>query len=153
VAEPARLRPDDLAEHVGTTFTAPHAITVTADMVRRFADLTGADHWMHVDAERAAAGPLGRATVQGLLTLSLGARLQPHVLEVEAPEVVFHGMDRLRFPAPLFVGDRVRLEIDLLAVEDVDGGAVQARTRHRFHGAGEKPVCVAEQIVRYSGSR
>ena len=82
------------------------------------------------------------------LTLSLGAALQKHVLVVKSANAVAHGFDRVRFPAPMFVGDHLRLEIVLVSADELDG-EVQALLRHRFLSAGPKPVCVAEQTVRY----
>jgi acyl dehydratase len=142
----------ELAGRVGETFSAPHAVVVTERMVHQFAALSGADHWMHVDAERAQTSPLGRSTVQGLLTLSLGALLEKHVLVVQAQDAVLYGVDRVRFPAPMFVGDPVRLEIDVVSAQE-QGDGVVARLQHRYVSAGPKPVCVAQQIVRYTHNR
>lgn len=141
-----------LAGRVGETFTSDYAVTVTIEQVRHFAELTGADHWMHTDPERARHTPLGRATVQGLLTLALGAEMQTHVLDVRAADAVFYGIDRVRFPAPMFVGDRLGLEIDIVSVDQLDGG-VQARFRHRFVSSAATPVCVCEQVIRYTHDR
>lgn len=139
----------ELAHHVGATFSADHSIDVTREMVLAFAALTGADHWMHVDAERASASPLGRATVPGTLTLSLAARLEPQLLVVRCADAVFYGFDRVRFPAPMFVGDPLRLAVEIISAQD-GPHAVQASFRHRFWSSGPKPVCVAEQCVRYT---
>jgi acyl dehydratase len=139
----------ELAHHTGAAFSSAHSIVVTRERVLAFAALTGANHWMHVDADRAAASPLGRPTVPGLLTLSLGALLEPHVLEVRSGDAVFYGFDRVRFPAPMFVGDRLRLEVEIVSADDL-GHAVQAVFLHRFRSSGPKPVCVAEQKVRYA---
>jgi acyl dehydratase len=138
----------ELVGAVGRSFCSDYSITVTQELVWEFAATTGASHWMHTDPQRATASPLGRPTVQGLLTLALGAHLEPHVLAVEAADAVFYGFDRVRFPAPLFVGDDLRLEIEVVAVE-VLGDGVQATTRRRFWSAVAKPVCVADEIVRY----
>jgi acyl dehydratase len=138
----------ELVHRVGATFHGDHSIDVTRAMVLTFAALTGADHWMHVDAERAAASPLGRATVPGTLTLSLAARLEPRLLVVRCADAIFYGFDRVRFPAPMFVGDPLRLEVEIMAAEN-GPDAVHATFRHRFWSAGPKPVCVAEQSVRY----
>jgi acyl dehydratase len=139
----------ELAHRTGATFSSPYSIVVTRERVLAFAELTGADHWMHLDPDRAAASTLGRATVPGLLTLSLGALLEPHVLQVGSSDAVFYGFDRVRFPAPMFIGDRLRLEAEILSADDL-GHSVQAVVRHRFWSAGPKPVCVAEQKIRYT---
>jgi acyl dehydratase len=104
---------------------------------------------MHVDAERAAASPLGRATVPGTLTLSLAALLEREVIVVRCADAVFYGFDRVRFPAPMFVGDPLRLEVEIISAQDGPDMA-QAVFRHRFWSSGPKPVCVAEQTVRYT---
>ncbi|MBE3204048.1 MULTISPECIES: MaoC/PaaZ C-terminal domain-containing protein [Parafrankia] len=145
---PTSLDSRELARHVGAVFVAEPALVVGPDLVREFATMTGADHWMHVDQERARASPLGRATVQGLLTLSLGAELERRALAVRASDAVFYGFDRVRFPAPMFVSDPLGLRVEILAVEEV-GGAVQARLRHTFTSVGPRPVCVSEQNIRY----
>jgi acyl dehydratase len=137
-----------LARHVGERFSSPFSIEVDQERVRAFADLTGGDHWMHVDVERAAASPLGRTTVQGLLTMSLGVLLQRQVLVIESADSVFYGFDRVRFPAPLFTGDELRLEVEILIAEERPG-SVRAGFRQHFWSGGEKPVCVVEQSVRY----
>jgi acyl dehydratase len=139
----------ELIRQVGASFSSPHSIAVTRERVLAFASLTGADHWMHVDARRAAASPLGRATVPGLLTLSLGALLEKHVLQVLSGDAVFYGFDRVRFPAPLFVGAPLRLEVEILSAENRPD-SVQAVFRQRFWSSGAKPVCVAEQNIRYT---
>ena len=139
----------ELTHYVGASFSSPAAIAVTRELVLAFATLTGADHWMHVDAERAAASPLGRATVPGLLTLSLGARLEKQILRVQASDAVFYGFDRVRFPAPMFVGAPLRLEVEIISATS-SPDSVRAVFRHRFWSSGAKPVCVAEQNVRYT---
>lgn len=139
----------DLARFVGTTFDSARSLPVSQQMVADFAALTGADHWTHTDPDAARDGPLGRASVQGLLTLSLGTRLEQDVLVVQSSSVVSYGFDKVRFPAPMFVGDRLRLEVDLLRADAVEAG-IRARLRHRLLSSGPKPVCVAEQIVQYT---
>ena len=145
----ATISSRELTHHVGASFSSPDAIAVTRELVLAFATLTGADHWMHVDAERAAASPLGRATVPGLLTLSLGARLEKQILHVQASDAVFYGFDRVRFPAPMFVGAPLRLEVEIISATS-SPDSVRAVFRHRFWSSGAKPVCVAEQNVRYT---
>ena len=142
----------ELIHYVGASFSPREAISVTSELVLAFAALTGADHWMHVDPERAAASPLGRATVPGLLTLSLGARLEKQTLRVQASDAVFYGFDRVRFPTPMFVGAPLRLAVEIVSAED-SPDAVQAVFLNRFWSSGAKPVCVAEQKIRYTHAR
>ena len=137
-----------LVAHVGATFTSPFSIEVDQERVCSFASLTGGDHWMHVDVERAALSPLGRTTVQGLLTMSLGVLLQRQVLLIESADAVFYGFDRVRFPAPMFTGDRLRLEVEILAAEG-RADSVLASFRQHFWSSAAKPVCVVEQSIRY----
>jgi acyl dehydratase len=150
VAAVATISSRELTRHVGASFSSPASISVTRELVLAFAALTGADHWMHVDAERAAASPLGRATVPGLLTLSLGARLEKQTLRVQAGDAVFYGFDRVRFPASMFVGAPLRLAVEIVSAEDDSPDAVQAVFLNRFWSSGAKPVCVAEQKIRYT---
>ena len=141
--EELRKRAD---EHLG----ASEWHEVTQEQVNLFADATGDDQWIHVDPERANSGPFGRTIAHGYLTLSLGPMLLWEVLEVtDASLVVNYGLNKLRFPAPLPVGDKVRALLDLTSVEDVRGGhqATIAVTFERE--GGEKPVCVAELLYRY----
>ena len=146
----ATISSRELTRHVGASFSSPAAIWVTRELVLAFAELTGADHWMHVDAERAAASPLGRATVPGLLTLSLGARLERQTLRVRARDVVFYGFDRVRFPAPMFVGAPLRLAVEIVSADDSSPDAVQAVFLNRLWSSDAKPVCIAEQKIRYT---
>jgi acyl dehydratase len=148
-AAAATISSRELTRHVGASFSSLAAILVTRELVLAFAELTGADHWMHVDAERAAAGPLGRATVPGLLTLSLGARLEKQTLHVQARDAVFYGFDRARFPAPMFVGAPLRLAVEIISAEN-SPDSVRAVFLNRFWSSGATPVCVAEQNIRYT---
>jgi acyl dehydratase len=123
---------------------------VTQEMVDAFADVTGDHQWIHVDRERAAAGPFGGAIAHGFLTLSLAPVLVFEVLEVTGMAMsVNYGMDRVRFPAPVPVGSRVRASVELTELTDVAGG-VQVTLRATIEReGGEKPVCVADLLSRF----
>ncbi len=138
----------DLVHHAGASFSSAYSMEVNQERVSSFAGLTGGDHWMHVDVARAALSPLGRTTVQGLLTLSLGVLLQREVLLIESADAVFYGFDRVRFPAPMFTGDRLRLEVEILSAQE-QADSVRASFRQRFWSSAAKPVCVTEQSIRY----
>lgn len=122
---------------------------VTQDRVDRFADATGDHQWIHVDPDRAAAGPFGGTIAHGFLTLSLIPRVLPQVLDVRGFSLgVNYGLDRVRFPAPVPVGSRVRAGV---VVEDVSevGGGVQTTLTVTFEVEGsEKPACVARFLER-----
>jgi acyl dehydratase len=123
---------------------------VTQEMVDAFADVTGDHQWIHVDRERAATGPFGGTIAHGFLTLSLAPVLVFEVLEVTGMAMsVNYGMDRVRFPAPVPVGARVRAGVELTALDDVAGG-VQITLRATIEREGaEKPVCVADLLSRF----
>jgi len=124
--------------------------TITQDRLNTFADATGDHQWIHTDPERAASGPFQRTIAHGYLTLSLASMFLFELLEVRGTtQVVNYGADRVRFPAPLPVGDRVRMTADCNAVQEVPGGyqLVLALTFSREDH--DKPVCVAEILFRY----
>ena len=121
--------------------------------VDEFARVTGDHQWIHVDPERARETPLGGTIAHGYLTLSLGPMLTNEVLELRGfTHGVNYGLDRVRFPAPLPVGSRVRMRAVLTSVDDVPGG-VQVLITQTFEREGtDKPVCVAESLGRlYAG--
>jgi acyl dehydratase len=126
---------------------------VTQDEVDAFAKVTGDDQWIHVDPVRARQTPFGGTIAHGYYTLSLHPRFAKQLLRFEGfAFAVNYGLDRVRFPAPLPVGNRVRMRITLMAVDDVLGGA-QITMKLTFEGEGAlKPVCVAESLTRvYNG--
>jgi acyl dehydratase len=133
-------------QHLGTS--AWHEIT--QEQVNLFADATGDHQFIHVDPERAKAGPFGQTVAHGYLTLALGPMLMWEVFEVSGATVtVNYGLNRVRFPAPLPVGGRVRADITCASVEEVRGG-VQVTLALTFeHEGAAKPVCVAEALFRY----
>ena len=123
---------------------------VTQERVDAFADATGDHQWIHVDPERAKAGPFGGPIAHGYLTLSLGPMLAPQVFIVTGISMgVNYGAGKVRFPSPVPVGSKLRLGVTLVSVEDVAGG-VQVTQEFVFEVEGApKPSCVAEVIFRY----
>jgi acyl dehydratase len=115
-----------------------------------FADATGDHQWIHVDPERAAKGPFKRTIAHGFLTLSLVPMLNAEVYRVDGVRMgVNYGLNKVRFPAPLPVGSRVRGGIELVEVTPVEGGVqVVARVTVEVEGAS-KPCCVAETVARF----
>ena len=141
-----------LAELVGREATSGW-IDVPQDTIARFADATGDRQWIHVDPERARTeGPYGRTIAHGFLTLSLISRLMRDAIRFEGgPRMAInYGLNKVRFPAPLPSGSKVRGRFTLRGVEDVAGGARQATWSAVVECEGsDKPCCVAEWLVRY----
>ncbi len=144
------LKLDELHSHVGQRLGASDWHEVTQEQVGLFADATGDHQWIHLDQERAAAGPFGGTIAHGFLTLSLAPMLVHEVFEVaDAGVTINYGLNRVRFPAPLPVGSRVRADVVCAAVDEVPGG-LQATLAVTFEReGGGKPVCVAELLLRY----
>jgi acyl dehydratase len=124
-------------------------VLVDQDRVNRFADATGDHQWIHVDAERAKAGPFQGTIAHGYLTLSLVVPLMAQLFQVEGVAMgINYGVNKVRFPAPLPVGSRVRAHGQVLSVDEVTGG-VQVTNRVSVEREGaDKPVCVAETVTR-----
>ena len=134
-----------IGEHLGYS---PY-VEVTQEQVNLFAEATGDHQWIHVDVEKANAGPFGGPIAHGYLTLSLGPTLYPQVVQIMGFSMgVNYGANKIRFPSPVPVGSKVRLGVKLLEVDDIPGG-VQTTLEFTFEceGAG-KPSCVAEIIFR-----
>ncbi len=123
---------------------------VTQEQVNLFADATGDHQWIHVDLDRAKAGPFGAPIAHGYLTLSLTPALLGEVMSVSGISMgVNYGIDKLRFPSPVPVGSKLRAGVELASVEDVTGGAqVKLVVTYEVEGS-PKPACVAEIIFRY----
>ncbi|MCV7378148.1 dehydratase [Mycobacterium alsense] len=141
----------DLAAAAGETIGESSWVTITQEDVNLFADATGDHQWIHVDPERAAAGPFGTTIAHGFMTLALLPRLQHEIYTVKGIKLAInYGLNKVRFPAPVPVGSRVRARSSLVSVDDLGDGAVQATmsTTVEIEGAA-KPACVAESIVRY----
>jgi acyl dehydratase len=134
---------------VGTHLGYSEYIEITQEMVNLFADATGDHQWIHVDVERAKAGPFKAPIAHGYLTLSLGPRLLPEVVQVRGFGMgVNYGANKVRFPSPVPVGSRLRMGVSLANVEEIAGGA-QLTYELSFEVEGApKPSCIAEVIFR-----
>jgi acyl dehydratase len=123
---------------------------IRQERIDAFADATGDHQWIHVDPERAAAGPFGGTIAHGFLTLSLLPQATFELMHVEdARTAINYGLNKVRFPAPVPVGSRIRTTFRLVDVSEVEGG-VQVVTAATVEREGsEKPVCVAETVSRY----
>ena len=141
----------DLAALVGQEVVVSDWITITQEQVNQFAQATGDHQWIHVDVEKAKAGPFGGPIAHGYLTLSLLPQFFISSLKIEETRMgVNYGLNKVRFPAPVPVGSRLRGRMKLLKCEPIDQGGVQMTwetTVEREGGA--KPVCVAESMARY----
>jgi acyl dehydratase len=135
-----------VGEHLGYS---PYT-QITQEQVQQFADATGDQQWIHIDVERATAGPFGGPIAHGYLTLSLGPTLSPQIFGVSGVAMgVNYGAGKIRFPSPVPVGAMVRLGVTLVSVDDIPGGA-QVTQEFVFECEGaSKPSCVAEVIFRY----
>jgi acyl dehydratase len=143
--------PRDLLAAVGKPLGASDWLEITQDRIDGFADATGDHQWIHVDPERAKSGPFGRTIAHGYLTLSLVNCFLPQIVEVRGISMgVNYGCDKVRFPAPVPVGSRIRGAGQLVAAEEVKGGAVQATVRVTVEIEGsERPACVVDTISRF----
>ena len=144
-------RPAQLKQAVGRHLGHSEWMEVTQQRVNGFADATDDHQWIHVDPERAARGPFGGCIAHGYLTLSLVNRFLPEIVEVRGIAMgVNYGADRVRFPAPVRVGARIRGGAELIEVEDTRDGAVQAKIRVTVEiEGGERPACVVDTVSRY----
>ena len=143
--------PRDMLGQEGLSLGASDWMTVEQSMIDAFADLTGDHQWIHVDPERAASGLFGACIAHGYLTLALANLFMPQLMQFENLAMgVNYGSDRLRFPAPVKVGSRIRGHGQLVRVE-MQGQAVQAVVRMSVEIEGsERPGCVVDTISRYT---
>ena len=142
---------EELKQQAGKEWGVGEWMEITQERVNQFADATDDHQWIHVHPEQAAAGPFGTTIAHGFLTLSLVLLLargaSPRVDGIRM--AVNYGLNRVRFPAPVHVGKRVRAHVKNLSIEDVQGG-VQVTNQITVEIEGEdKPACVAETIGRY----
>src|SRR4030081_2016213 len=144
---------EEVKAHVGEELGVSDWHLVTQELIDEFAAVTGDDQWIHIDVERAKASPFGGTIAHGYYTLSLAPRFQYAMFSLEGFAFgVNYGLNRVRFPAPLPVGNKVRMRAKLVGVDDIPGGA-QLTSELTFESEGvEKPVCVAESLARvYNG--
>ncbi len=142
--------PRDLIGQEGTTLGPTEWLAIEQTRVNGFAEVTGDHQWIHVDLERAQAGPFGGTIAHGYLTMSLVNFFLPDLIEVRGfTHAVNVGADRLRFLAPVKVGSRIRGVGEIVGVEEIKG-AVQALVRVTVEIEGsDKPACVVDTISRY----
>ncbi|MFE3194418.1 MaoC family dehydratase [Nocardia sp. NPDC059240] len=141
---------EQLRKAVGTELGVSDWITVDQQRINTFADATDDHQWIHVDAERAAAGPYGRTIAHGFLTLSLTVPMTAQVMTVSAASMAInYGLNKVRFINPVPVDSRIRGRFTLDALTDIPGGVQAVRTVTVEIEGVDKPACVAESIARY----
>src|SRR5262245_17892520 len=140
--------PGELLAAVGRALGTTDWLEITQQRIDLFADATGDHQWIHVDPERARSGPFGTTIAHGYLTLALVNLFLPQLLEVRGISMgVNYGADKVRFPAPVPVGSRIRGSGQLVEAESAKGGAVQAKVRVTVEIEGkDRPGCVADTI-------
>lgn len=140
----------DLMKAVGEKLGPTDWVAIDQARIDKFAEATGDFQWIHVDPVRAAKGPFGATIAHGYLTLSLASLFLPQLMETRNVAMgVNYGTDRVRFPAPVRVGSRVRARGEILSAEELKGGGqVVIRITIEVEG-GEKPACIVDTISRF----
>jgi acyl dehydratase len=140
---------EELKKAEGETLGTSDWHEVTQDAIDAFAEVTGDHQWIHTDPGRAADTPFGGTIAHGYYTLALAPMLSEQILSLQGfAFAVNYGLNRVRFPNPLPVGDRVRLTTRLASLEEVPGGAQIALELTFEREGGDEPVCVAESLAR-----
>jgi acyl dehydratase len=141
---------DELRGAVGEQLGYTDWVEIEQKRIDLFAEATGDHQWIHVDPEKAATGPFGTTIAHGYLTLSLLPLFGPQLISVEGVKMgVNYGTNKVRFPAPVPVGSRLRATGTITAVDDVPGGVQVSLAFTVEREGGDKPVCVAESVSRY----
>ena len=143
--------PTELMDHVGEELGETQWLEIDQARVNLFADATGDHQWIHVDPERAAQGPFGAPIAHGYLTASLANYFLPQLLDVQGTSMgVNYGCDKIRFPAPVPVGSRVRGTGAITSVEETKDGGIQTKVTVKIEIEGQsRPACVIETISRF----
>jgi acyl dehydratase len=143
----------ELPSYKGKELGVSDWIEVPQESVNLFAEATGDHQWIHVDVERAKAeSPFGGPIAHGYLTLSLLIPMWSQVLTVtDTTMAVNYGLNKVRFPAPVPVGSKVRLTATLADVEEIKGGYQLTVAAVIEREGGDKPVCIAEPVFRFLG--
>ena len=139
----------ELKDLVGQEIGVSEWITVTQERIRLFAEATNDHQWIHLDAERAKAGPFGTTIAHGFLTLSLLPEMAASAFGVNETRMgVNYGLNKVRFPAPVPSGSRLRGRFKLVGYEPLEGGAQLTVQVTMEREGSDKPVCIAESIGR-----
>jgi acyl dehydratase len=142
--------PLDLKAKEGEVLDTTDWLEIDQDRINLFADATGDHQWIHVDPVKAKDGPFGACIAHGYLTLSLVNYFLPQIIDVQGIKMgVNVGLDRVRFPATVPAGSKIRGVGELISVEEIKGG-VQSVVRVTIEvEGGDRPACVADTISRY----
>ncbi len=143
--------PRELIDSVGEELGETAWLEIDQARIDLFAEATGDHQWIHVDAERAAKGPFGGTIAHGYLTASLANYFLPQLLDVQGTSMgVNYGCDKIRFPAPVPVGSRVRGSASITSVEETKDGGIQLKVTVKIEIEGQdRPACVIETISRF----
>ena len=140
----AEIEPD-----VGGDAAVSDWIEITQQRINLFADATGDHQWIHVDPERAKAGPFGTTIAHGFMTLALLPEMSASAIHVDDVRMgVNYGLNKVRFTAPVPSGSRVRGHFKLLKFERLEGGAQLTYEVRMEREGSDKPVCIAESVAR-----
>lgn len=142
--------PKDLLDSVGAELGHSDWFEITQERINQFAEATGDYQWIHIDEEQAKQGPFGATIAHGYLTLSLTNMFLPEIISVENISMgINYGVNKVRFPAPVPSGSKVRFSAVLQDVAEIPGG-VQAIIVITVEVEGsDKPCCVVESVTRY----
>jgi acyl dehydratase len=139
----------ELKTHIGEHLGYSDWMEITQERVNLFADATGDHQWIHIDVEKAKAGPFGATIAHGYLTLSLAPVLLPQAVITTGFKMgVNYGCNKVRFMSPVYVGSKLRMGVKLLAVDDIPGGVQSTYELVLECEGAAKPSCVAECIYR-----
>lgn len=140
---------EELGRELGQVVGTSEWVTITQQRIDEFARATGDLQWIHVDPVRAAAGPFGATIAHGFLTLSLLPQMGESALDIGGVRMgVNYGLNKVRFPAPVPVGSRLRGHFKLTGFEPIEGGAQITFEVTMEREGSAKPVCVAESLSR-----
>ena len=139
---------DEVAHAVGSTLGETEWLEITQEQVNQFADATGDHQWIHVDVDRAKKGPYGGTIAHGYLTLSLIARFGDELFQVDGVSAKLnYGVNKVRFPAPVPVGSRVRAGASISSTAETPAGIQVSLNWVIELENSTKPACVAETVV------
>jgi acyl dehydratase len=139
----------ELEELIGQELGPTEWYHITQERIDAFAEVTNDHQWIHVDPVRAASSPLGVTIAHGLFSLSLGPQFSYELMAFDGfAHSLNYGYDKVRFPAPILVGSRIRMRSTIVSAEQVSGG-IQIKTKQVIERDGtDKPVVVAESVAR-----